>query len=195
MPTIFIWPEGVITSTYLNDISKYKDLFEVFSDKHLIIIGINDLVLDKQNKTYNSLALFDNHLNLKSDIDIRVSQPKYGFISERKYILREVIRLREILFEFNGEDVMTSAKSAFIPKTRVQVYFLEDEYWFKPLSNLLYKAKNGRVLTDNAKRYAYFSKAVFAVASRQVNSFSSSFAQSSIMPDEKVPVTILSMCF
>ena len=31
VPTIFIWPEGVITSTYLNDISKYKDLFEVFA--------------------------------------------------------------------------------------------------------------------------------------------------------------------
>ena len=66
VPTIFIWPEGVITSTYLNDISKYKDLFEVFSDKHLIIIGINDLVLDEQNKIHNSLALFDNQLNLKS---------------------------------------------------------------------------------------------------------------------------------
>ena len=66
VPTIFIWPEGVITSTYLNEISKYKDLFEVFSDKHLIIIGINDLVLDEQNKIHNSLALFDNQLNLKS---------------------------------------------------------------------------------------------------------------------------------
>ena len=58
--------------------------------------------------------------------DIRIMIPKYGFVSERKYILREVIRLREILFEFNGDEVMTSAKSAFIPKTRVQVYFLEN---------------------------------------------------------------------
>jgi len=94
--------------------------------------------------------------------DIRTVLPKYGFVSERKYILREVIRLREIPFEFCNEEVISSAKSGFIPKTRVQVYFLEDEYWFKPLTNLLYKAKNGRVLTDNAKRYAYFSKAVIA---------------------------------
>ena len=94
--------------------------------------------------------------------DIRTILPKYGFISERKYILREVIRLREIPFEFCGEQVTASAKSAFIPKTRVQVYFLEDEYWFKPLTNLLYKSKNGRVLTDNAKRYAYYSKAVIS---------------------------------
>ena len=94
-----------------------------------------------------------------------ISEPWFQntvFVSERKYILREVIRLREIPFEFNGEDVVTSAKSAFIPKTRVQVYFLENVKWFKSLSNLLYKAKNGRVLPDNDQRYAYFSKAAIA---------------------------------
>ena len=94
--------------------------------------------------------------------DIRTIIPKYGYVSERKYILREVIRLREIPFEFAGEQKICSAKSAFIPKTRVQIYFLEDEYWFTPLTNLVYKSKNGRVLGDNAERYAYFSKAVLA---------------------------------
>ena len=94
--------------------------------------------------------------------DIRTIIPKYGYVSERKYILREVIRLREIPFNFNGKDHIASAKSAFIPKTRVQVYFLEDEFWFKPLSNLVYKSKNGRVLSDNGERYGYFSKAVLS---------------------------------
>ena len=94
--------------------------------------------------------------------EVRTILPKYGFVSERKYILREVIRLREIPFVFNGEDEIVSAKSAFIPKTRVQVYFLENNIWFKPLSNLLYKAKNGRVLPDNDERYSYFSIASLA---------------------------------
>ena len=94
--------------------------------------------------------------------DVRCLMPKYGFISERKYILREVIRLREIPFEFLGENQVASAKSAFIPKTRVQIYFLEDEKWFKPLTNLVYKSKNGRVLADNTIRYGFFSKAVLS---------------------------------
>ena len=94
--------------------------------------------------------------------DIRTVIPKYGYVSERKYILREVIRLREIPLEFNGQNMIASAKSAFIPKTRVQVYFLEDEHWFQPLSNLVYKAKNGRILADNGERYCYFSKAVLS---------------------------------
>ena len=96
------------------------------------------------------------------DHDIRIIIPKYGFVSERKYILREVIRLREIEFDFDGKTEVASAKSAFIPKTRVQVYFLENSDWFKPLTNLLYKSKNGRVLMDNDQRYGYFSKAAIA---------------------------------
>ena len=39
---------------------------------------------------------FTNLLHLKTDVDIRISHPKYGFVSERKYILREVIRLKDI---------------------------------------------------------------------------------------------------
>ena len=112
-----------------------------------------------------SLAMFSTRVPLalqEKGHDIRTIIPKYGYVSERKYILREVIRLREIPFEFNGSNKVASAKSAFIPKTRVQVYFLEDRNWFQPLSNLVYKSKNGRILADNGERYCIFSKAVLS---------------------------------
>ena len=95
--------------------------------------------------------------------DIRTMTPKYGFVSERKYILREVIRLRSIPFDFGDEEEIASAKSAFIPKTRVQVYFLEHSKWFKPLPNLLYKSKNGRIMPDNDIRYTFFCKSALAM--------------------------------
>ena len=123
------------------------------------------------NSEMEPFASVSNLANLSVDIplglqdqgnDVRCLMPKYGFISERKYILREVIRLREIPFSFCGEEEIASAKSAFIPKTRVQVYFLESDEWFQPLNNLLYKSKNGRVLMDNPMRYAYYSKAVLS---------------------------------
>jgi starch synthase len=115
--------------------------------------------------TVSTLSKFSGRIPLflqEKGHDIRTIIPKYGYVSERKYILREVIRLRDIPLTFNGEEHSTSAKSAFIPKTRVQVYFLEDENWFLPLTNLLYKAKNGRVLADNSERYAFYSKAVLS---------------------------------
>ena len=102
----------------------------------------------------------DIPLNLQDQgNDVRCLMPKYGFISERKYILREVIRLKEIPFHFHGSDIVCSAKSAFLPKSRLQVYFLEEKGFFGDLNNLLYKSKNGRFLTDNDKRFAFYCMA------------------------------------
>ena len=112
------------------------------------------------SKTY-SLAHFSRRICSEFQergFDIRLIQPKYGYISERKFILREVIRLREMPITFDGEERIGSVKSAFIPHTKVQVYFMEDRQYFKPVSNLLYKARNGRMLKDNPERYAYFAR-------------------------------------
>ena len=113
-------------------------------------------------------ASVSNLANLSVDIplglqdqgnDVRCLMPKYGFISERKYILREVIRLKEILFNYDDIDYECSAKSAFLPKSRLQVYFLENEEKFGELNNLLFKSKNGRFLPDNDIRFAFYSLA------------------------------------
>ena len=112
------------------------------------------------SETY-SLAQFSKHICSvfqERDFDIRLIQPKYGYISERKFILREVIRLREMPITFAGEERIGSVKSAFIPNSKVQVYFMEDRQFFKPVTNLLYKARNGRMLKDNPERYAYFAR-------------------------------------
>ncbi|MCK4812771.1 MAG: glycogen/starch synthase [Candidatus Marinimicrobia bacterium] len=59
----------------------------------------------------------------ENKIDVRIFLPRYGYISERKYILREVIRLKEISVKMDNEELISSVKSAFIPDSRVQVYF------------------------------------------------------------------------
>ena len=98
-------------------------------------------------------------LHDKTDVDIRVSQPKYGYVSERKYILREVIRLKDIPVVFNEEQHIINMKSCFIPETRVQVYFMENNPLYKSLPDLIYKARNGRVFSDIDERFAFFSMA------------------------------------
>ena len=120
------------------------------------------------NSEMEPFASVSNLANLSVDIplglqdqgnDVRCLMPKYGFISERKYILREVIRLKEILFDYDDIDYQCSAKSAFLPKSRLQVYFLENEEKFGELNNLLFKSKNGRFLPDNDIRFAFYSLA------------------------------------
>ena len=65
--TIFIWPEGIFYESYLEDIKKYKYLFENnFSEKHLIILGINNFInVDTTNEKYfNSLVILNNKLEI-----------------------------------------------------------------------------------------------------------------------------------
>ena len=69
IPTIFIWPEGVLSAVDLKNILQYKNLFiKSFSEKHLIILGINDAVVTNngQVKIYNSLAVIDKNLDVKN---------------------------------------------------------------------------------------------------------------------------------
>ena len=96
-------------------------------------------------------------LHDKEDVDIRVSQPKYGYVSERKYILREVIRLKDIPVIFNEEKHVINMKSCFIPETRVQVYFMENNPLYKILPELIYKARNGRIFSDIDEKFAFFA--------------------------------------
>ena len=96
-------------------------------------------------------------LHDKEDLDIRVSQPKYGYVSERKYILREVIRLKDIPVIFNEEKHVINMKSCFIPETRVQVYFMENNPLYKSLPDLIYKARNGRIFSDIDEKFAFFA--------------------------------------
>ncbi|MCF7885668.1 MAG: glycogen/starch synthase [Candidatus Marinimicrobia bacterium] len=98
---------------------------------------------------------------IENGVDFRVMMPKYGFISERRYILREVIRLRDMKLNFQGKEVDASVKSAFVPNTKVQVYFLENEDYYKPSKrNKLYSPESDE--NTNAIRFAYFSSAALA---------------------------------
>ena len=89
--------------------------------------------------------------------EIRVMMPKYKTINERKYILREVIRLKDIPVTINNVTKIINVKSAFLPESKVQVYFIEIPEYFGRVG--LYKDNTtGKEYADNAERYAYFCK-------------------------------------
>ncbi len=68
--TIFIYPEGIITSIYLKDLKLFKDIFkENYNINHKVILGINSI---NQNKIYNSLIVLNN----KSELLYRYNKNK-----------------------------------------------------------------------------------------------------------------------
>lgn len=90
--------------------------------------------------------------------EIRIIMPKYKFINERKYVLREVIRLREIPVTVNGRTEIANVKSAFVPESKVQVYFIEiADFFSKP--GLYNDPQSNEQYKDNAERFAFFAKA------------------------------------
>lgn len=90
--------------------------------------------------------------------EIRIMMPKYKFINERKYVLREVIRLKEIPVTLNGKTEIANVKSAFLPDSKVQIYFIEiSDFFARP--GIYHDPKTNEPYEDNAERFAYFAKA------------------------------------
>ena len=90
--------------------------------------------------------------------DVRIILPKYSQVNERHYNLREVIRLKDIEIPMGSKTYTVAFKSAFIPDTRVQVYFLEYDPFFDRDSLYLNPA-TGKDWKDNPERFALFSRA------------------------------------
>ena len=93
------------------------------------------------------------------DHDVRIITPQYLAINERKYILRDVIRLQNIEVPIGKKNVKINVKSAFLPNSKVQVYFINHKSLFFR-SGLYVDPRNGSDYPDNDKRFTVFSRGV-----------------------------------
>ncbi len=92
--------------------------------------------------------------------DVRIITPQYREVNERKYILRDVIRLQDIPVKIDKQTLEISVKSAFLPNSKVQVYFLDYKPYFFRKGLYVDESKGGEAYADNDKRYILFSKGV-----------------------------------
>jgi starch synthase len=89
---------------------------------------------------------------------IRIFMPRYGNINERRHQLHEVIRLSGINLVVNNLDMPLIIKVASIPKERIQVYFIDNDEYFKRKGT--FKDKQGVMFPDNDERAIFFAKGV-----------------------------------
>lgn len=90
--------------------------------------------------------------------DVRVFMPRFGQISERKFQLHEVIRLSGMNIIINDLDQPLIIKVASLPGERLQVYFIDNEEYFK--RKFYYTDENGNFFDDNAERAVFFARGV-----------------------------------
>lgn len=89
---------------------------------------------------------------------IRIFMPRYGNINERRHQLHEVIRLSGMNLVVNDMDMPLIIKVASIPKERIQVYFIDNDEYFKRKAT--FSDEDGNLFPDNDERAIFFAKGV-----------------------------------
>ncbi len=90
--------------------------------------------------------------------EIRTFMPKFGNINERRNQLHEVIRLSGMNIVINDTDHQLILKVASIQSARMQVYFIDNDDFFKRKHCV--KDKNGILAPDNDERAIFFTRGV-----------------------------------
>jgi starch synthase len=91
-------------------------------------------------------------------IEIRVLMPRYGTINERRHRLHEVVRLSGMNIIVDDDDFPLIIKVASLPGARLQVYFLDNDDFFKRKS--VFTDDDGQPFDDNPDRMVFFCKGV-----------------------------------
>ena len=89
---------------------------------------------------------------------IRIFMPRFGNINERRHQLHEVIRLSGMNLVINDMDMPLIIKVASIPRERIQVYFIDNEEYFKRKAT--FTDEHGNLFSDNDERAIFFAKGV-----------------------------------
>lgn len=88
----------------------------------------------------------------------RIFMPRFGVINERRHQLHEVIRLSGMNLIINDVDMPLIIKVASIPKERMQVYFIDNDEYFK--RKAVFTDDKGKLFDDNDERMIFFVKGV-----------------------------------
>ena len=94
----------------------------------------------------------------EQDKEIRIFMPRFGVINERRHQLHEVIRLSGMNMIVNDYDHPLIIKVASIPQIRIQVYFIDNEEYFK--RKQVFTDEAGKPFKDNDERSMFFCRGV-----------------------------------
>ncbi|MBK9338905.1 MAG: glycogen/starch synthase [Lewinellaceae bacterium] len=91
-----------------------------------------------------------------SGFELRILMPRYGVVNERRHRLHEVVRLSGMNIIVDDDDYPLIIKVASLPGSRLQVYFLDNEDFFK--RKFVFDDEAGKPFEDNPDRVAFFCK-------------------------------------
>ncbi len=120
------------------------------------------LIVTQEIDPYTALSeisLLANKLALhlaERQCEIRILMPRFGTVNERRHRLHEVVRLSGMNIIVNDDDYPLIIKVASLPGSRIQVYFLDNDEFFKRKS--VFEDSEGQLFEDNLDRMIFFCK-------------------------------------
>ncbi len=99
--------------------------------------------------------------------DIRLAIPRYGFVSERKFRIHEIIRLKNIDIPIGKKTAKMNVKSSFLvgERTKVQIYFIDSsEYYGR--AGIYQDPRSKKDYADNDERFIFYSRGIFEILKR-----------------------------
>src|SRR5215210_1724691 len=128
----------------------------IMSTKKRILFIANEmspyLELTEFAEIVNKLAIKSND----SGLEVRCIMPRFGSVNERRHRLHEVVRLSGINVSVDNDDYPLQIKVASLPNARLQVYFLDNEDFFK--RKFVFNDEEEKWYDDNDLRTIFFCK-------------------------------------
>jgi starch synthase len=104
------------------------------------------------------------HAAQSGGMEVRILMPKFGVINERRHRLHEVVRLSGMNIIVDDDDYPLIIKVASLPGSRMQVYFLDNDEFFKRKEP--FEDANGKAFDDNADRMVFFCKGAIEIVKK-----------------------------
>ena len=150
--TIFIFPEGVLSNIYLEDLKNYRYIFEKnYSEKHIIIMGINSV---QDEKIYNSMIVLDRNLNILSKYNKNKLVPFGEFLPFedlfRKFGLKKITQGYNSFSSDNKREILNINNISFIPLICYEIIY----------SGLINKDNNNYDLILNISEDGWFGNSI-----------------------------------
>lgn len=143
----------------------------IFCNFALLFILPHKMIQDNKSKILYITQEIDPYLNIngigaliqklpsfaqQNGMEIRILMPRFGTINERRHRLHEVVRLSGMNIIIDDDDFALIIKVASLPGSRIQVYFLDNNEFFK--RKFVFEDEEGKPFEDNQDRMIFFCK-------------------------------------
>lgn len=128
------------------------------------------LIIANELSPYLEITDFSKILNqlavksFEKGYEVRVIMPRFGVINERRHKLHEVVRLSGINISIDKEDYPLLIKVASLPNARLQVYFMDNEDFFR--RKMVFEDENQQFFQDNPERLLFFTKSALEIVKK-----------------------------